>query len=158
MDKYCTQCGKKKPEEQFSWLIKAQKKRFSECKECFARRRRAHYLRNREKNKEQTRRYKQATYEKFREYKKTCKCEVCGEDDPQCLDFHHKDRSKERKRGSLGQKLTILSLANNGWSWEKVLADIKDCKVLCCNCHLKEHGWKTEHSKEYINSRGKMES
>ena len=57
------------------------------------------------------------------------KCQICGENHPACLDFHHE-----------GKKDFNVSLAwRDGYSKEKILAEIKKCVVLCSNCHRKLH-------------------
>lgn len=65
------------------------------------------------------------------EYKSSLKCEHCEENDPVCLDFHHRDST---------QKDLDVSLAiNNGWSKERILKEIEKCMVLCSNHHRKLH-------------------
>lgn len=55
-------------------------------------------------------------------------CTVCGEKDPRCLQFHHRDpTSKEynvsRLAGSIG----------------RALKEAEKCVVMCANCHCKLH-------------------
>ena len=63
-------------------------------------------------------------------YKKTLKCEKCGETRPICLDFHH-----------TGEKSFGIStgMFKYGYSLEKIMEEIKKCVVLCSNCHRVEH-------------------
>ena len=65
----------------------------------------------------------------FYDIKSELKCERCGFDHPAALDFHHKDPT---------QKSFGIS-ANKHIGKEKVLEEIKKCKVLCANCHRIEH-------------------
>ena len=65
----------------------------------------------------------------WRELKATTACEVCGESDPDCLHFHHRDRTT--KEFNLGAAI--------GKSRDRVLAEVAKCCVLCANCHMKEH-------------------
>ena len=56
------------------------------------------------------------------------KCQECGYN--KCvaaLDFHH-----------VGMKTEMMS---NIWSykWETILLELKECKLLCANCHREEH-------------------
>jgi hypothetical protein len=61
--------------------------------------------------------------------KKSKQCIVCGENDIECLDFHH-----------LGNKDLDLSQAvRDGWSQERMLSEVQKCVVMCANCHLKLH-------------------
>jgi len=58
------------------------------------------------------------------------RCQLCGFDEHPCaLDFHHRDRSaKDPKYKSM-----------RGWSWERTLAELKKCILLCKNCHAAVH-------------------
>lgn len=69
--------------------------------------------------------------EKFRELKATLKCSRCPEDHPATLDFHHRDPA--------AKEVLISQAISKGWAWEKILAEIDKCEVLCANCHRKEH-------------------
>ena len=66
---------------------------------------------------------------KFREYKKTLKCNRCGYDDYRALQFHHTDDNKE------GTPSVIARCR----SWENVMEELNKCEVLCANCHQIEH-------------------
>lgn len=66
----------------------------------------------------------------FRSYKETLCCEVCGENHPACLEFHHTDPK---------QKKFSVSARRDRPSLEKLKEEIAKCKVLCANCHRKEH-------------------
>ncbi len=58
------------------------------------------------------------------------RCQLCGFDGhSRALDFHHRDRSaKDPKYKSM-----------RGWSWERTLAELKKCILLCKNCHAAVH-------------------
>lgn len=66
----------------------------------------------------------------FRAYKQTLSCENCGENHPACLEFHHLDPS---------QKKFSVSTRRDRPSLEKLKEEIAKCRVLCANCHRKEH-------------------
>jgi len=57
-------------------------------------------------------------------------CIKCGEKDPSCLDFHHRD-GKIDKRGNIGEI--------RRYAIPKLLEEIAKCDVLCANCHRKHH-------------------
>ena len=59
------------------------------------------------------------------------KCSRCSEDDPVCLDFHHRDPSQ--KDENIGRML------NKAWSLPRLQAEVAKCDVLCSNCHRKLH-------------------
>lgn len=67
----------------------------------------------------------------WRELKGSKRCEVCGEATPECLQFHH--------RGSGSKEIALSTAIFNGWSRERILAEVAKCSVLCANCHLKHH-------------------
>ncbi len=66
----------------------------------------------------------------YENYKRTLKCEICGENHPATLDFHHKEPD---------QKEFIVSKTICRWSWSSVKKEIDKCIVLCSNCHRKLH-------------------
>ena len=73
----------------------------------------------------------------LREYKSSIKCEKCDEGHPACLEFHHINPGE--KKFSLGRAknfLTIKTLQN----------EIAKCRLLCANCHRKEHWDEKERS------------
>lgn len=67
--------------------------------------------------------------ERLRDFKKTLCCVMCGESDYRCLDFHHKNTNEK--------ELTIGKAT--AYSWDRLMAEIKKCDVLCANCHRKVH-------------------
>jgi 5-methylcytosine-specific restriction endonuclease McrA len=66
-------------------------------------------------------------------WKRTLACGQCGENYPDCLEFHHPDpKTKEGEPSAM--------YASKGWT----IARIKEyltthCVVLCANCHRKVH-------------------
>lgn len=55
---------------------------------------------------------------------------ACGENHPACLDFHHRENDKI---------LGIAAIPKQGWSKERLLAEIAKCDLICANCHRKHH-------------------
>ena len=63
--------------------------------------------------------------------KATKVCCDCGENAPECLEFHHLDPgSKDR---------TVSQLVAAAASKERIVREIALCEVLCANCHLIHH-------------------
>lgn len=64
-------------------------------------------------------------------------CTVCGESDPACLEFDH--RNPEDKRASISE------LAHQGVDFSILAKEIAKCDIICANCHRKktslEQGW-----------------
>lgn len=58
-------------------------------------------------------------------------CEQCGESDPACLDFHH--------RSEADKEMSVSKLISYGYARDRLLEEIARCKILCANCHRKEH-------------------
>lgn len=90
-----------------------------------------HYLSNTDSYKQSVKNNRRKTAEWFADFKKGLKCEVCGEDHPACLDFHHLDKKQKRQK--------VTDLAKRTYSVTTVLAEIEKCQVLCSNCHRKLH-------------------
>ncbi|MEI6478005.1 MAG: hypothetical protein WCO52_03390 [bacterium] len=64
--------------------------------------------------------------------KMNASCEACGENDPCCLDFHHRDPGTK--------EATIAGIARQkSWKMERIMAEIAKCAILCANCHRKYH-------------------
>lgn len=64
------------------------------------------------------------------------KCTRCSEDDPDLLDFDHKDvNSKE-----------FSVMAGISYAWERVVLEALKCQLLCVSCHRK----KTKREKKII--------
>lgn len=64
------------------------------------------------------------------QYKETHPCEMCGQSNPDYLDFHHIDKTNKRSIGQL-----------KNCSWERIKVEIDKCIVLCVYCHRKEHSY-----------------
>ena len=65
------------------------------------------------------------------EYRKSLKCEHCGETRWMCLDFHHRDpKCKDRD---------LSALVCRGSSRNRILLEVDKCFVLCSNCHRELH-------------------
>jgi peptide methionine sulfoxide reductase MsrB len=78
----------------------------------------------------ETRKRQEKHAERFRRIKSERGCLRCGENDPYCLDFHHKDPS---------QKKFILAKRGSRPLTQEVLDEMEKCVVLCANCHAKLH-------------------
>lgn len=72
---------------------------------------------------------KERNREYLREYKGSRGCQRCPENDPVCIDFHH--RSDKR--------FDVSRMLLHGL--ETINAEIAKCDLLCRNCHAKLHGY-----------------
>jgi hypothetical protein len=60
--------------------------------------------------------------------RKRCRC---GESNPACLDFHHKNPKTKKDK--------VSRLVDCAFNKNIILVEIRKCVVLCANCHRKLH-------------------
>ncbi len=129
MKKICSKCGEKKQIEEYRWKNLKKRRRHSFCRECHAKYRKEHYLKNKEKyltkarvwNKGQT-----ILLRKFiLEYLSSHACVDCGIKDIRVLDFDHEGK----------KRMGISKMVRNCYSTETIIKEISVCKVRCANCH-----------------------
>jgi hypothetical protein len=61
-------------------------------------------------------------------------CVDCGESDPACLDFHHRDGAEK--------EMAVTDLITHGYGREALRREFENCDVVCANCHRKRHDWR----------------
>lgn len=61
-------------------------------------------------------------------------CQVCGETEPACMDFHHIDPSQK--------EADVNYMIKNKWSKTRIATELVKCVPLCANCHRKHHAGK----------------
>lgn len=66
-----------------------------------------------------------------RHYLATHPCVDCGESDPVCLDFDHRNPKKKRYCIGAGWASGILP--------KSIIKEIRKCDVRCANCHRRKH-------------------
>lgn len=91
---------------------------------------RKHYEDNREELIDKAATRRKELREKWRTFKSTLKCTICGFSHPAALDFHHEDPSKKEAH--------IHRLLQNGFN-VKLKKELEKCIVLCANCHRIHH-------------------
>ena len=87
-----------------------------------------------EKNKQRQAKYKAGRDAEIRGWVRDLKsqgCIRCPENDPACIDFHHRDPSEK--------DFTISQALAYGWSIERIKSEVAKCDRLCANCHRKLH-------------------
>lgn len=65
----------------------------------------------------------------FKEYKRGLSCEICGENDPRALEFHHVEPLRDAEANR------VCDYVCQGYSKKRILEEIDKCLVLCANCH-----------------------
>ena len=111
------------------------------CRPCNREYQREHYLKNKDYYIEKSRVKKQeqvSNLKKIRmEYLRDHPCVECGESDPVVLEFDHLDRNTKT--------YSVCKIIKDGLGVDTLLAEIKKCQVLCCNCHrrrtCRQLGW-----------------
>ena len=118
--KICSKCGQEKPQDQFE-------PGRNQCRQCRNARRKELRQKHPEKHREDAiKRYEEQ--KKWLHSLKT-QCLICGETEPVCLDFHHKNPNE--KDFTIGKHVSR--------SKENLLMEINKCVCLCANCHRKVH-------------------
>jgi len=102
------------------------KRHLEKCQE----RTRKHRKENPEAYRLNQKRYIRKRRKWLQAYKHTVGCKLCPENDPRCLDFHHRDSATKK-----------FKIAGLPCSLEKLKEEIKKCDVICANCHRKKT-WK----------------
>ena len=124
-------CGRCQKEKELTEFAIHERGRQSFCKECNKIYTKEHYRRNKQYYTDRNRKRRDEWSEWWAEYKSFLKCSICPEDDPVCLEFHHRDPG--------GKDIELSRAVRNGWSKERILREAAKCDVICSNCHKKLH-------------------
>lgn len=127
----CTKCNLEKDFDDFAWKSEHKNLKASECKTCHKETRHNYYIKNAKTEKERIYKRKKELAKWLQEFKKTLKCEICSENEPCCLEFHHTDPNMK--------EINIALCATYGWSVQRTKNEIEKCIVICSNCHKKLH-------------------
>lgn len=76
--------------------------------------------------------------EAINRYKIERGCEICGyKNNPAALSFDHID-PKTKYRTKSGRILHPSDMMKDSaeYSWNKIMAEIAKCRILCANCHM----------------------
>ena len=88
-----------------------------------------YYANNKELVIARTRASRNKRKKEWEEFKRTLSCSVCGFSHPAAMDFHHLPGTK---------KAGVHKLTQNG-RFTEAYEEIKNCIVLCANCHRIHH-------------------
>jgi hypothetical protein len=98
-------------------------------------------IRNRFKENPQLRRNKNIKQRQWiYDFKKEHGCIQCGIKDPFVLDFDHINK----------KNYSISTMITNSFSIEKIKEEIKNCRLLCANCHRRRTAIQFEWHKDLI--------
>ena len=123
--KICKRCNVKKPIDRYNsagWKNGKQYRR-NICADCYGK---------------VKKKYRDDKKDWYVQLKRNMACEKCGyskltHPETFCfkaLEFHHHNRDKE---------FNVSGAVYRGLSREKIVEEIKKCKVLCARCHVEEH-------------------
>lgn len=129
--KICSKCGVEKSFSEFR-DGKGRGRKHTYCRVCHQEYDKQYY-KNKPRSKDQKRRACRNFYHLRKKWiaaiKRQSGCLLCPEDDPRCLDFHHRDPKSKK-----------FSIANNVRAGKKaIISEMAKCDVLCSNCHRKQH-------------------
>lgn len=131
----CTKCSITKPESDFFVRDQTTGRLHAQCKGCYKQHRKTYYAAHYQKHKEayllRAKKRRKRPREEFHinilTYLAYKRCVVCSEDDIRVLELDHIDPST--KHFSISQAIKL------GFKWEEVVGELKNCQVLCANCH-----------------------
>lgn len=89
-----------------------------------------HY-RNKDWNRKRTLRRRERLRYWVAERRRRRGCSQCGETDPGCLDFHHRD--------GVTKTMGVGTMVTYGYGKRALMQEIAKCDVLCANCHRLHH-------------------
>lgn len=127
--KTCSRCDEEKDINEFAWKQRKKGIRQAQCHPCRKQSQRENYQRNNTNIKRRVKENKARHRKEFHEWKATLFCEICGENEECCLEFHHRDPKKK--------DLEVSRLID--WSLARAKKEAAKCAVLCSNCHKKVH-------------------
>ncbi len=143
--KICTKCKQAKTVSDFFVKDKTRGKLHTQCKNCYKVQRQHYYSEHYEKYRDEYRKRAKERRTKLKtEYRNNLldflsdkSCVICKISDPVVLEFDHIDLNT--KSFSISQSVKL------GYRWDRVLAEIDKCQVMCANCHKRktsrEFGW-----------------
>ena len=136
MNKFCPECKKEKPEEEFTWKDKKKNLRAWICKNCHRAYKKEWYQNNKKVHIDGVNKYKLIRRNKIRqeinEMKMSSGCVKCGyKKCVEALDFHHQDNHIKEE--------CISKMICLGFSLSKLKKEIEKCIIVCSNCHREIH-------------------
>lgn len=143
--KVCTACQSTKQLTEYFIKDKKSGRLHSQCKQCYAAKRKLYYAEHYKKYGDKYRLRANARKALIRSQLRTQllaylsdkSCVVCGMSDPRTLDFDHLEQAEK----SFG----VAKAMSNIMPWDVILQEIKKCQILCANCHrirtAEQFGW-----------------
>jgi len=130
LEKICSMCKKNLSLELFKKNKTKKDGLQAQCINCQKEYRKKHYNENRQKYIDKSSKRTKEFRIWWKIYKSNLKCEICGENHPATLDFHHIEQ--ENKESEISG---LISNANK----KRLFEEISKCIIICSNCHRKIH-------------------
>ncbi|MBV9279507.1 MAG: hypothetical protein JOZ41_05460 [Chloroflexi bacterium] len=146
--KRCSKCGLAQPIEAFAFKNTAQGKRHSNCKTCQKVMKDRHYRNNRSRHIAQVTQRERDIAGRILALKSQGHCVFCGFAHPAALHFHHRD--------PVDKRFGIAEAPQLGYRWERILAEIAKCDLICANCHSIIHAEGKFGAIEVLGARGSV--
>lgn len=128
--KLCPKCNITKSFDEFH-VCKSKKSGYQTyCKVCLLENIRADYKKRPEVYLERSNKRRKVYFDLLNRIRVYFGCQICGEKEACCLDFHHIDSDT---------KVSEVSYLAHCKNRHKILEEIKKCAVICANCHRKIH-------------------
>lgn len=129
--KQCNRCQADKSASEFAKDKTRPSGLSPRCKPCQRSLAKSHYTNNKPAYLARSKLYRQSFRLMYAAIKSLCPCLLCGEDEQQCIDFHHVDPAKKSFNVSYARQIRA--------SFEDFMAELAKCISLCANCHRKHH-------------------
>lgn len=134
--KFCSSCKQNKSLDRFNKNRHRKDGLQSTCRDCNRRSSKDYYASNkahhRQVIKNRNQKLRKENRQRLCDYLRSHPCVDCEESDIVVLDFDH-----------LRDKSFNISTMIDGHSWDKILAEIAKCDVVCANCHRRRTGQRT---------------
>lgn len=133
--KLCTKCNTLKLANDYFVRNKAKGRLHAQCKACYKNHRRSyhagHYVKYRQNYLKRASARNLINRKKLRvkmlSYLQNKTCTICGFSDIRALEFDHINPNLK--------SFSIARALSDGCSWERILIEIKKCRIVCANCH-----------------------
>lgn len=132
--KICNKCKETLDESLFNKCKSNKDGLDKQCRKCTKARAKKHYQNIKIKKCLYNSKYRKAYREKNKRFIARIKrlgCSKCSEKSPECIDFHHLDKTTKYKE--------LAWLVQKGYRLEVIKTEIRKCIRVCANCHRKIH-------------------
>ena len=127
--KQCTKCNIEKPLSEYRKQKRSKDGLAHWCKLCADKATTKCLNSNRKHHNEIRIKRRKGLITQMRQYKSDKGCQICHEKCYACLDIHHLNADEKDLEPAVAAQV----------SWKRFLNEVKNCIVVCRNCHSKIH-------------------